>query len=225
MTEPNLSLIIRAKKLGVLVRNARAAGGKTVEECAAAMGVSPAEFQAFEIGEQSPSLPQLELLAYYLNLPLEQFWGRSMLAVQPPKDDVNPQRLVQLRQRMIAVMLRKARLDAGLSLEDVAQKVGLPVDQMDVLEHGEKPVSMPVLETLSILYNRTVKDFQDRQGPVGTWMARQRAASGLSDMPENLASFISKPINRPYLELALRLSEMDVNKLRAVAEGLLEITL
>jgi len=37
--------------------------------------------------------------------------------------------------------------------------------------------------------------------------------------------FISKPVNRPYLQLAQRLSEMSVEKLRMVAEGLLEITL
>ena len=40
-----------------------------------------------------------------------------------------------------------------------------------------------------------------------------------------LQGFVCKPINRPYLELAVRLSEMSVEKLRGVAEGLLEITL
>ena len=45
---------------------------------------------------------------------------------------------------------------------------------------------------------------------------------GLS--PE-LQDFISKPINRPYLEIAQRLGDMSVEKLRTVAEGLLEITL
>jgi hypothetical protein len=44
-------------------------------------------------------------------------------------------------------------------------------------------------------------------------------------MPSELQSFVVKPINQPYLELAQRLSEMSVEKLRAVAEGLLEITL
>jgi len=40
-----------------------------------------------------------------------------------------------------------------------------------------------------------------------------------------LLAFVLKPINLPYLELAKRLSEMSVDKLRDVAEGLLEITL
>jgi hypothetical protein len=46
-----------------------------------------------------------------------------------------------------------------------------------------------------------------------------------AELSPELQDFLSKPINRPYLELAQRLSEMDVEKLRAVAEGLLEITL
>jgi hypothetical protein len=40
-----------------------------------------------------------------------------------------------------------------------------------------------------------------------------------------LQSFVSQPINRPYIELAQRLSEMPTAKLRTIAEGLLEITL
>jgi hypothetical protein len=46
-----------------------------------------------------------------------------------------------------------------------------------------------------------------------------------AELSPELQDFISKPINRPYLEIAQRLGEMSVEKLRAVAEGLLEITL
>jgi hypothetical protein len=73
--------------------------------------------------------------------------------------------------------------------------------------------------------NRPVRDFQDKNGPVGAWAAREQAAHVLMEMPPELQDFIVKPINQPYLELAQRLSEMSVEKLRAVAEGLLEITL
>ena len=43
-------------------------------------------------------------------------------------------------------------------------------------------------------------------------------------LPLEMQVFVSKPINRPYLELAMRLNDMSVDKLRGVAEGLLEIT-
>jgi hypothetical protein len=39
-----------------------------------------------------------------------------------------------------------------------------------------------------------------------------------------LQAFIAKPINRPYLELAVKLSQLDADRLRSVAEALLAIT-
>jgi hypothetical protein len=44
------------------------------------------------------------------------------------------------------------------------------------------------------------------------------------DLPAPLQDFVCKPVNRPYVELALKLSELSVERLRAIAEGLLEIT-
>jgi hypothetical protein len=44
------------------------------------------------------------------------------------------------------------------------------------------------------------------------------------ELSPELQAFVSKPINRPYLELAQRLSEMSVDKLRSVGEGNLEVT-
>ena len=66
MTINPILKIIRAKKLGVLIRDAREKSGKSMEECAKAMGLSADELKAVEFGERSPSLPELEILAYYL---------------------------------------------------------------------------------------------------------------------------------------------------------------
>lgn len=73
-------LQIRNKKLGLLIFDARKALRRTTDECAEAIGVSTEQFQAFEQGASAPSLPQLELLALFLNVPLEHFWGRHALS-------------------------------------------------------------------------------------------------------------------------------------------------
>jgi hypothetical protein len=39
-----------------------------------------------------------------------------------------------------------------------------------------------------------------------------------------MRAFILRPINRSYLDLAIRLSEMKVDELRNIAESILEIT-
>jgi hypothetical protein len=84
---------------------------------------------------------------------------------------------------------------------------------------------VPDLEILGDKLKQSIKYFEDQHGPVGMWTAQQRALEDFKELPAELQIFVSKPINRPYLELAQRLSEMSVEKLRAVAEGLLEITL
>ena len=56
-------------------------------------------------------------------------------------------------------------------------------------------------------------------------MTSQRAMQKFIELPEEMQNFVCQPVNRPYLELAMKLSDMSREKLRAVAEGLLDITL
>lgn len=221
-----LTILIRAKKLGVLMQGARQATGKSVEECAQILGISPAEYQGYEKGERSPSLPELETLAYYLKIPLDHFWGREILSMRPEGHTELPvTRLLSLRNRIIGVTLRQSRMQAGLTPTELARKAGIDEDRLAAYELGEAPIPLPELEILANELSRTIKDFQDTRGPVGVWIKQQRAMQHFAELSPELQDFISKPVNRPYLELAQRLSEMPVERLRSVAEGLLEITL
>ena len=69
-----LATTIRAKKLGVLIRNARQAAGRSKKECGQGIGVSSSTINSFENGVKSPSLPQLEMIALSLRVPIEYFW-------------------------------------------------------------------------------------------------------------------------------------------------------
>ena len=226
MTSNPALMTIRTKKLGVLIRDARQVMGKSPEDCARAMGVTTDTLQSYEYGDQSPSLPELELLAYYLEIPLDHFWGNEMLKKdRQQQQPVDPEKIIGLRQRYIGALVRKVRTEAGLALEDVAKKSGLSAEQLEAYELGDQPLPFPVLEVLVGVLNTSVREFQDRHGLVGTWFQVQRAQHEFANLPPEMQAFVCKPVNRPYLELAQRLSEMSVDKLRGVAEGLLEITL
>jgi hypothetical protein len=60
---------------------------------------------------------------------------------------------------------------------------------------------------------------------MGSWFVEQRNMREFLVLPKELQEFIGKPVNRPYLDLAIKLCELKVERLRALAEGLLEITL
>jgi len=226
MENPPIAIAIRSKKLGVLIQSARLSAGKSLDDCAEALGITNQELESYEHGETSPSLPELEALAFHLKIPLDYFWGREIIDLTQDEPKVYERdRLMRLRSRVIGASLRQARIESGLTTLDLASSIGISEQQMNSYELGEQSIPLPQLEVLAGSVNRTVKEFQDSRGPIGKWIKQQRAMKHFDDLSPELQEFISKPINRPYLEIAERLSEMSVEKLRAVAEGLLEITL
>lgn len=218
-------LKIRNKKLGLLIFDARKSTRRTVEECADAIGVSPEQFQEYESGVRAPSLPELELLALYLNVALDHFWGKHALSENAAPDPLEEkERLVLLRNRMIGTNLRLARNSANFTLKELADKTGIPEEQLKRYELGEIPMPVPELEVLALTMDVSIERFYDQHGPIGKWRMRQGSYQKFLELPPDIQSFISKPVNRPYLELAMRLSDLSAEKLRAVAEVLLEIT-
>lgn len=221
-----MAISLRAKKLGVLIRDARMANRKTLQECAEALGISSERFEQYEMGEESPSLPELEILAFYLEVPLDHFWGdRAISETDPRLSQLDLDQLLGLRQRIIGARLRKLRMEAGIDERELAELASMTKAQLDAYELGEQSIPLPELEALATALEQPLKDFQDQQGPIGDWVRQQYVAKHLMELPVELQAFISRPVNRPYIELAQRLSEMEVDRLRAVAEGLLEITL
>jgi transcriptional regulator with XRE-family HTH domain len=214
---------IRAKKLGILIYDARLASRRSAEECAQTLGITPEKFKQYEAGDISPSLPELESLAYYLKIPLDHFWGGQSLSEKQGRS-ITSDRLIPLRQRIIGALLRQARSKGNLSLKELAQKTGMNEEDIKAYELGEKPIPTPDLETLIASTNSHLDEFLDKNGPVGVWRAEQISVEKFLGLPTDLQEFVCKPVNRPYVELALRLSELSVERLRAIAEGLLEIT-
>ena len=226
MTINPFALSIRARKLGLLIHDARLASGKSAEACARAIGAPVTEFETYELGEASPSLPQLELLAAYLSVPLEHFWGsRSLWEGGASTAGANAAQRIGLRQRKVGVMLRQARLNAGLTGEALAGQVGITPAELEAYEFGEQLLPLPLLEALVASLDRPLDEFKDPRRQAVAAGEQPHTVQEFQKLPSGLQDFITKPVNRPFLELAQRLSEMDVKKLRVVAEALLEITL
>ena len=225
MSETQTAIALRAKILGTLIRDARLNAGKSIEDCATLVSVSPETFEGYELGSQALSLPELESIAYFLDVPLEHFWGTQALSGSSRARRTEQfAKVLLLRHRMVGALVRQARLEAGVAPETLARWAEVDPDTLEAYELGQLPIPVPQLEVLSGYLNRSIREFHDRHGPVGAWTTQQRALQEFASMTPEMQEFVSKPINRPYLELAMRLSEMEVDRLRAVAEGLLEIT-
>jgi transcriptional regulator with XRE-family HTH domain len=216
---------LRIRKLGVLLFDARTSVRRTEDECAQAMGVTIREYQTIEKGLKAPSLPQLEAFAFYLNIPLEHFWGNKSLSqagqnANPPDSS----RLRQIRDRLIGAQLRQKRMQAEIDLKDLSLETAIPEYLIEQYELGEKSIPVPELELLGSTLEIQLVDLLDQNGPIGLWRNDQQAMQKFLELPADLQQFVCKAVNRPYLEVAIHLSELSAEKLRSVAEGLLEIT-
>lgn len=225
MNKDQKLITLRMHKLGVLLYDARLATRRSIEECAAVMGVTPEVYASFEAGEAALSLPQLEVLAFYLDLPIEHFWESKALSESKEDDTVqNAVRLAALRNRIIGTRIQMLRGELNMSLDELAAATSIPAGRLQACEEGQSPISLPELEILATALETRVETFFDDRGVIGAWRTRQITIQKFFDLPEQHQEFILQPVNRPYLDLAMRLSELNVDKLRGVAEGLLEIT-
>jgi len=224
--DKNLQLIyIRTKKLGVLIRDARLASHHSITECADAMGLSVDKFIAIENGKVPPSLPELEALAFSLNIPLEHFWGHEAISEKQAGGDSEKRELLrEIRNKFLATRLRQARNEANLSLSEISKKTTVSEENLLQYESGNVSIPLPELEIIALSLNLRIEDILDKDGPIGDWRFLQQSVNYFLELSPRLQQFVAKPVNAPYLELAVRLSDLSVEKLRAVAEGLLEIT-
>lgn len=221
-----LAISILSKKIGVLLKVARTQRGESKKACGEIIGVSTRTITKYESGDKSPSLPELEVLAYYLDLPLENFWEDTAPDNQDRMNALpNLEKRIELRNLKIGATLRKFRQEADMSMKEVAETLGITTYRLKSYEKGAFPVPLAELNALVRLYDHQLDELVVESGPIAEWAHNKRVGSSFADLPEDLQGFVLKPVNRPYLEIAIKLSKMDVDQMRDIAERLLDITL
>lgn len=217
---------LRARMLGVLVRDARVASGYAVEDIADTVNVSVDTVVNWEFGREVPSLPQLELLAYFLQIPVSHFWGSETLLEQQTRRGIDGDEYQAVRNHMIGIMLRTQREALQWTVEQVAEAIGLDNSEVLVLyEQGRVPVPMTVIVALASVLKVNLSYFLEDTGRIATFFEVREALKAFEDMPEDIREFVSKPSNQAYIRVAMSLAHMPTEALRALAEGLLDITL
>ncbi len=212
----------RAKKLGELIQRAREHTGHSLDECARLLGISPEQYAQAEAGKYPVSLPELEALAIYLKVSMGYFWGSDPLPQEPP---VDYQDMIALRNRVIGVLLNQLRLRARRSRKEAAEHLGVEEAVIEAYEMGDTAVPYLHLEKLCRFLDGSLDLFMDDiHGPLARHETRQQLLKQFERMTPEMRAFITNPVNVSYLETARKISQMDVARLRQIAEDLLEIT-
>jgi transcriptional regulator with XRE-family HTH domain len=166
----------------------------------------------------------LEVLSYSLNLPLRHFWSNHSISEDNSltKNKDLPG-FIGIRQRLIGALLRLMRKKANISPRAFSRLSGISTGRLNAYELGERPIPLPELECLTDLLGGRIETLFDQTGRIGLWMIQQEAIQDFLQLPPELRNFICKPANRPFLELAMNLSGMPIEKLHSLGESLLNI--
>ncbi|HRL14091.1 MAG TPA: helix-turn-helix transcriptional regulator [Aggregatilineales bacterium] len=217
------SFRLRGKMLGVLLRDARLNADRRIEDCARVVQQTPETYESWEYGDAVPSLPQLELLATYLDVPISHFWGVQTLEAHRPGPSAQ-RAYVDLRQRMIGALLRQARETQGLTVDALAAATHIDADAIARYELGETPIAMHELTVLAGAVKQNLTYFLETSGRVGEMLASMEAWKHFNQLPEELRQFAANPINIGFIEIALAFSQMESERLKRIAVSMLDIT-
>jgi transcriptional regulator with XRE-family HTH domain len=209
---------LRTRILGVLIQDARTARSFTPAQCAAEVGVAEEDFQMWEYGLQSPTLPQLEMLAYFVGVPVSYFWNTTQITGdnrRVPADEYSG-----LRDRVIGTLIRLKRAELQLTPADLGAKCGLDPALIEAYELARLAVPFAELTTIASALKVSIEFFVDHSSRVGNWLDSQTMLARFEELPDEMRDWVLAPSSRPFVEIAQLLSRMSVSELRAVGEFL-----
>lgn len=225
---PDAKDVVLQKKLrGVKIRRARTRAGLSEKEVAEALGITTEEMTDIEFGRRETTLPQLEVMSLFFNVPVAYFL--TDLPIEESDHGQYPSHeAIALRERAIGVLLRQARIEAGNSQEELAQTLGLDLERVADYELGKAEIPMGQLEAVADYLNVSLDYFLD-QGLETERFINGRGVTleeitSFTELPEDVRDFIVNPANTLYIKIAMNLSELSAETLRTLAEGLLEVT-
>jgi transcriptional regulator with XRE-family HTH domain len=216
---------LRNRILGIRIRSIRDQTRASRRECAAVLGVSVSRLASYEDGTRAISLPELELLARYLEIPLHTFRSSDSLNEDATETRLpNPEHFLPLRHRIVGARLRQLRQQTERTQADVAEMLGCSASTISDYEYGRRGIAVADLEILGRGMGVTLDYFLDRDSEVGAWHRQRGEFELFGKLAPEIREFVLKEINLSYLELAMRLAQLPAGQLRTIAEGLLEIT-
>ena len=220
------AIAIRNRISGILVRQARLKAAKSQRECAEYLGCSPLMFGQYEQGQRGLSLPQLEALAHFFDMPLESLWDESYTPPEPEQaQDLPVTQLMLLRRKELAIRFRQCRRAAELTQEQIGKILGRSAYIVSQYERGTRDIPLSELEIAVEQCDRHLTDFLDEETiPLGHAERDRQTLVRLNELPPDVREFVLKPTNMLYLRIAMLLSALKTQSLRQIAEMILDIT-
>ena len=218
-------ITLRKKMVGVLLRYTRSSARLSVREVVDASGFSEDAISSFESGHGDITLPQLEVLADLYDVPMALFWSDEPSLPVESAHGLPVAEIIQLRQRIIGVLLRQAREETGRTQAELAELLTSDVARIGEVEAGRAAVSLTELETMAAFLNRPIEYFLDEGiRPKGDRVVGVSQMADQCRLPADIWAFMELPGSERLVRLAMRLAQLPGGTLRSLGEGFLDIS-
>ena len=205
---------------------ARETAARSIHDCARLIGIGSGRYAAYEAGSRQPSMPELEQLALFLQVPLDAFFDESEIAPLVPTP-IEVGEVMALRARIIGARLRKARLDSGQQLAMTALALGMRARDLERFELAEKALPVGRLELAAHHFGLQRKDLLDVEQagsaeatagapPTGS---RQQYAQFVK-LPADVREALMLPDALVFIRAGLRLRGLRTKDLRRAGKAL-----
>jgi len=199
------------------MRAARERSHRSLKQVSQRLGVSAARVRQYESGAREISLPELEMLAVYLQAPLSYFLNPDSQVEEDIPPPPQPEKIKSLRA-MIGVRLKQARLVAGKSREDCARLLRVKTGTITRFERGLGDIPITALEKLAEFLGVNFFYFLQVGGEDSTDVLDLEK---LARLPKEVRVFALNPDNLPYLRMAQKFRDLPHDKLKELGEIML----
>jgi transcriptional regulator with XRE-family HTH domain len=134
------------------LRGARALAGRTIAECARALGLSTEAYRSREAGAPALTQREMDILAALFGYPRDQVFRRPV--PKGPRPAESPQPLA----KTLTEQLRYWRGVAGFSTEEAGDAIGVHRNGYSAREAGTAQITGPELALLAKAYKRPLFD-------------------------------------------------------------------
>ncbi|MCJ7695550.1 MAG: hypothetical protein MUO40_09000 [Anaerolineaceae bacterium] len=154
------------------IKSARVNANRSMKACADFLRINLDRYAAFETGTLIPSLPEIELLAFFLNVPISIIFqsetepGLTNLQSLNQKDF---EELLKLRNKIIGAKIRILREEKNLSASELASQAGFCEGDLEAYELGITPIRLSILQRILDVLECSFLELTDRDTISSRW--------------------------------------------------------
>ena len=146
--------------LNLKIKGIRKSMQMSLHDCAKVLGTSTNRYLAFEQGEESLSLPELEILAFYFGIPVMECLEdqiNSSLRFSLLKDEKRTA-YIHLREKWIRSRLIMEMEENESDLADLSEELNIPQEKLNGYRNGELPIPLNHLQVICTHFQLPLDD-------------------------------------------------------------------